>query len=386
MAVNREISMTLAKTLITRLNRETASALNTAAGLAESRAHYAVQTEHLLARLVEIPDGDFSCIIKQFGLDKTRLMAEISRQVEKCASGNMDRPSLGVQLVDLLSDAWNIASLEFGVAQIRSGVVLLAVLTSDRTATLARELRELGKIRIDDFRKKFDGIIALSRETAAAAIAAAPGTPGAAAGAPSPSGGKMPNLDQFTVNLTERARKGQLDPVLGRDHEIRQVVDILMRRRQNNPILTGEAGVGKTAVVEGFAIRIANGDVPPPLRNVDVHTLDLALLQADAGIKGEFENRLKGLIEEVKSSAKPIILFIDEAHTMIGAGGQAGQNDAANLLKPALARGELRTIAATTWSEYKKYFEKDPALARRFQVVKVEEPSEDVCQVMLRGV
>ena len=386
MAVNREISMTLAKTLITRLNRETASALNTAAGLAQSRAHYEVQTEHLLARLVEIPDGDFSCIIKQFALDKTRLMAEISRQVEKSASGNMDRPSLGVQLIDLLSDAWNIASLEFGVAQIRSGVVLLAVLTSDRTATLARELRELGKIRIDDFRKKFDGIIALSRETAAAATAAAPGTPGAAAGAPSPSGGKTPNLDQFTVNLTERARKGQLDPVLGRDHEIRQVVDILMRRRQNNPILTGEAGVGKTAVVEGFAIRIANGDVPPPLRNVDVHTLDLALLQAGAGIKGEFENRLKGLIEEVKSSAKAIILFIDEAHTMIGAGGQAGQNDAANLLKPALARGELRTIAATTWSEYKKYFEKDPALARRFQVVKVEEPTEDVCQVMLRGV
>src|SRR5438045_2276988 len=189
MAVNREISMTLAKTLITRLNRETASALNTAAGLAQSRAHYEVQTEHLLARLVEIPDGDFSCIIKQFGLDKTRLMAEISRQVEKCASGNMDRPSLGVQLVDLLSDAWNIASLEFGVAQIRSGMVLLAVLTSDRTATLARELRELGKIRIDDFRKKFDGIVALSRETAAA-VAAAPGTPGAAAGAPSPSGGK----------------------------------------------------------------------------------------------------------------------------------------------------------------------------------------------------
>src|SRR4029077_5132775 len=199
-------------------------------------------------------------------------------------------------------------------------------------------------------------------------------------------GGKTPNLDQFTINLTEKAKTGKIDPVLGRDFEIRQVVDILMRRRQNNPILTGEAGVGKTAVVEGFALRVADGDVPPPLRNVIVRTLDLALLQAGAGIKGEFENRLKGLIEEVKASPIPIILFIDEAHTMIGAGGQAGQGDAANLLKPALARGELRTIAATTWSEYKKYFEKDPALARRFQVVKVEEPVETQCMTMLRGI
>src|SRR5689334_19664964 len=181
------------------------------------------------------------------------------------------------------------------------------------------------------------------------------------------------------------ARAGKIDPVLGRDAEIRQVIDILMRRRQNNPILTGEAGVGKTAVVEGFALRIAHGDVPPPLKNVEVHTLDLALLQAGAGIKGEFENRLKGLIEEVKGSPTPIILFIDEAHTMIGAGGQAGQGDAANLLKPALARGEMRTIAATTWSEYKKYFEKDAALARRFQVVKVDEPSETQAIGMLRG-
>ncbi len=198
--------------------------------------------------------------------------------------------------------------------------------------------------------------------------------------------GKTPHLDQYTVNLTEKARQGKIDPVLARDQEIRQVVDILTRRRQNNPILTGEAGVGKTAVVEGFASRVAAGDVPPPLRNVAIHTLDLALLQAGAGVKGEFENRLKSLIEEVKSSPTPIILFIDEAHTMIGAGGPAGQGDAANLLKPALARGELRTIAATTWSEYKKYFEKDAALARRFQVVKVEEPSEEQCAVMLRGI
>ena len=214
-------------------------------------------------------------------------------------------------------------------------------------------------------------------------VGAAAGAPGA----PRPAGaGKTANLDQFTINLTENAKAGKIDPVLGRDLEIRQIIDILMRRRQNNPILTGEAGVGKTAVVEGFAMRVAKGDVPPPLRNVVVRTLDLALLQAGAGIKGEFENRLKGLIEEVKASPVPIILFIDEAHTMIGAGGQAGQNDAANLLKPALARGEMRTIAATTWSEYKKYFEKDAALARRFQVVKVEEPVEVQCSVMLRGI
>src|ERR1019366_2892970 len=205
-------------------------------------------------------------------------------------------------------------------------------------------------------------------------------------GAKRPGTGKTPFIDQYTVNLTENARQGKVDPVLARDSEIRQVVDILTRRRQNNPILVGEAGVGKTAIAEGFALRVAQGDVPAPLRNVALHALDLALLQAGAGVKGEFENRLKGLINEVKSSPTPIILFIDEAHTMIGAGGQAGQGDAANLLKPALARGELRTIAATTWSEYKKYFEKDPALARRFQVVKVEEPIETQCMTMLRGI
>src|SRR5437879_632761 len=197
--------------------------------------------------------------------------------------------------------------------------------------------------------------------------------------------GRQDALNRFAGDLTERAHQGGIDPVVGRDEEIRQIVDILMRRRQNNPILTGEAGVGKTAVVEGFALRVAHGDVPPPLRNVSVHSLDMALLQAGAGIKGEFENRLKGLVEEVKASPKPIILFIDEAHTMIGAGGQAGQNDAANILKPALARGELRTIAATTWSEYKKYFERDAALARRLQVVKVEEPVPDQAVAMMRG-
>jgi type VI secretion system protein VasG len=243
--------------------------------------------------------------------------------------------------------------------------------------------KEFGKIEPEALRKILPAILADSREATADAEATPASGRGAAGGAK--TGGKTQNLDQYTVNLTENARQGKVDTVLGRDFEIRQMVDILTRRRQNNPILTGEAGVGKTAVVEGFAQRIVQGDVPPSLRNVTVRTLDLALLQAGAGVKGEFENRLKGLVEEVKSSPTPIILFIDEAHTMIGAGGAAGQNDAANILKPALARGELRTIAATTWSEYKKYFEKDPALARRFQVVKVEEPTEAKCQVMLRG-
>ena len=284
----------------------------------------------------------------------------------------------------MLTEAWTIGSIDFSSGEIRTGFTVLALVTNDELSRLVREVsKELQKIEGEALRKDFLSIVERSEEEMAEPVGAAAGAPGA----PRPAGaGKTANLDQFTVNLTENAKAGKIDPVLGRDMEIRQIIDILMRRRQNNPILTGEAGVGKTAVVEGFATRVAKGDVPPPLRNVVVRTLDLALLQAGAGIKGEFENRLKGLIEEVKASPVPIILFIDEAHNMIGAGGQAGQNDAANLLKPALARGEMRTIAATTWSEYKKYFEKDAALARRFQVVKVEEPVELQCSVMLRGI
>ena len=264
----------------------------------------------------------------------------------------------------------------------RTGFTILALVSDEELSRLINDVsKEFHKINADALRKDLMGIVALSSETTTAAAPVGPGGDGA----PKPGGGKTPNLDQYTVDLTGNAKRGKIDPVLGRDAEIRQVIDILTRRRQNNPILTGEAGVGKTAVVEGFALRVVAGDVPPPLKNVQIRTLDLALLQAGAGVKGEFENRLKGLIEEVKASATPIILFIDEAHTMIGAGGQAGQGDAANLLKPALARGELRTIAATTWSEYKKYFEKDAALARRFQVVKVEEPSEPQCMIMMRG-
>ncbi|MGH7504953.1 MAG: type VI secretion system ATPase TssH, partial [Longimicrobiales bacterium] len=281
--------------------------------------------------------------------------------------------------------AWTLGSVEHDAQRIRTGHALMALAADEDLRRIAtRSSRELDRIPAEELRKEFANIVGESSEEASA-YASGGGAVGGEPGGVRP-GGKTPNLDQFTVDLTQKARDGLLDPVLGRDFEIRQLVDILTRRRQNNPILVGEAGVGKSAVVEGFAMRIASGDVPPPLKNVTLRTLDLALLQAGAGVKGEFENRLKGLIEEVKSSATPIILFIDEAHTMIGAGGAAGQGDAANLLKPALARGELRTVAATTWSEYKKYFEKDPALARRFQVVKVEEPSEELCMVMMRGI
>jgi type VI secretion system protein VasG len=356
--------------------------MEAAAGLCLSRTHYDIEIEHLLAKLLDASGTDVPIILKQFGLDKSRVTADLTRSLDRLKSGNARTPSISPTLLTALKEAWNIGSLNYAAGQVRSGFVLLAALNVDELHRLLQDTsREFEKIPVEALQKEFLTITQMSAETASPlADADATGAPAA------PRTGKTAHLDQYTVNLTESARNGKIDPVLGRDHEIRQIIDILMRRRQNNPILTGEAGVGKTAVVEGFALRVAQGDVPPPLKNVSVHSLDLALLQAGAGIKGEFENRLKGLIEEVKSSAKPIILFIDEAHTMIGAGGQAGQNDAANLLKPALARGELRTIAATTWSEYKKYFEKDAALARRFQVVKVEEPSEDQCSVMLRGI
>jgi len=372
------------RTLIGKVNGTVRGALEAAAGLCLARTHYDIEIEHYLLKLMDVPDGDFAAILKAFSVDKARLAAEINRGLDKLKSGNARTPAFSPSLINMIRESWVIGSLEFEAGEVRSGFTILALVTHEDLARIAREIgRELQKIEPETLRQEFGKIVAASREhtegRAAAGVAAG-------AGAPRAAGGKTANLDQFTIDLTANAKAGKIDPVLGRDFEIRQIVDILTRRRQNNPILTGEAGVGKTAVVEGFALRVVHGDVPPVLRNVTIRTLDLALLQAGAGIKGEFENRLKGLIEEVKNSPTPIILFIDEAHTMIGAGGQAGQGDAANLLKPALARGELRTIAATTWSEYKKYFEKDPALARRFQVVKVEEPTEENCRVMLRGV
>ena len=374
------------KSLIGKLNDSTRGALEAAAGLCLARTHYDIEVEHYLTKLLDSTDNDAAAIFKHFEIDTSRLSGELSRALDKLKSGNARTPAISPSLMRMLVEAWTIGSIDYNAGQVRTGFTILALATHDELSRLMRDSsREFQKIQVDALKKDFASIIGNSGEEVEASVAAATVTPGAPTAAPK-AGGKTPNLDQFTINLTEKAKTGKIDPVLGRDFEIRQVVDILMRRRQNNPILTGEAGVGKTAVVEGFALRVAQGDVPPPLRNVIVRTLDLALLQAGAGIKGEFENRLKGLIEEVKASPIPIILFIDEAHTMIGAGGQAGQGDAANLLKPALARGELRTIAATTWSEYKKYFEKDPALARRFQVVKVEEPIETQCMTMLRGI
>ena len=373
------------KSLIGKLNDSTRGAMEAAAGLCLARTHYDIEVEHFLLKLLDSSNNDAAAIFKHFELDTSRFSGELFRALDRLKSGNARTPALSPTLIKMMTEAWSVGSIDYGAGQVRTGFTILALATNGELMRLMRDVsREFQKIQADALSKDFFAIVASSSEETQSAAASFAG-----AGAPSTGarpGGKTPNLDQFTINLTEKAKTGKIDPVLGRDLEIRQVVDILMRRRQNNPILTGEAGVGKTAVVEGFAIRVADGDVPPPLRNVTIRTLDLALLQAGAGIKGEFENRLKGLIEEVKASPTPIILFIDEAHTMIGAGGQAGQGDAANLLKPALARGELRTIAATTWSEYKKYFEKDPALARRFQVVKVEEPIETQCMTMLRGI
>ncbi|MGA3018391.1 MAG: type VI secretion system ATPase TssH [Bryobacteraceae bacterium] len=374
------------KSLIEKLTPSARNALEAAAGLCVTRTHYDVEVEHYLMKLLDEGPGDFEKIRRRFGVDDSRLTADLTRSLDALKSGNARTPAFSPTIVKMLSAAWQVGSLEFGHEEIRTGATILALVSDPELARMTREIsKELSKIDAQALQTEFGAILAGSPEDMETAVAA-PGVGPAPAGGAARPDGKKSKLDQFTIDLTANARAGKVDPVLGRDREIRQVVDILMRRRQNNPILTGEAGVGKTAVVEGFALRVAAGDVPLPLQNVAIRSLDLALLQAGAGIKGEFENRLKGLIEEVKSSPTPIILFIDEAHTMIGAGGQEGQGDAANLLKPALARGELRTLAATTWSEYKKYFEKDAALARRFQVVKVEEPEELQCMVMLRGI
>jgi type VI secretion system protein VasG len=378
------------KALIDKLNDATRRAFESAAGLCVARTHYDIEIEHYLLKTLDDSDNDIAAILKHFGVDRSRLTKELERSLDSLKSGNARSPAFSPAVVKMLSEAWTVASIDFNAGNIRTGFTLLALLGHDELARIVKDIsKELQTINVDGLRSAFYDIVAKSRETQTSLAAAADGKEeraGGGDGAAPAAKGKTPHLDQYTVNLTANAKAGKIDPVLGRDQEIRQMIDILMRRRQNNPILTGEAGVGKTAVVEGFANRVVSGDVPPALIGVHIHSLDLALLQAGAGVKGEFENRLKGLINEVKSSTEKIILFIDEAHTMIGAGGQAGQGDAANLLKPALARGELRTIAATTWSEYKKYFEKDPALARRFQVVKVEEPTEEVACTMLRGI
>ena len=379
------------KTLITKLNASARMATQRAANLCLANGHYEVDLEHLFLALLEQTDNDLARVLRANRISATAIQSDLEREIQTFKNGNTRTPVFSQHLQQLFQQAWLLASLDAHVAQIRSGHLLLALLTEPDLAQLAQRGSPLfAKIRLEDLKHDFDKLTDGSSEAAEAGASGGAATEGDAQQAPADAlaagvPGKTPALDQFTTNLTQRAKDGALDPVIGRDTEIRQVIDILMRRRQNNPILTGEAGVGKTAVVEGLALRIAAQDVPESLRAVALHTLDMGLLQAGASVKGEFENRLKNVIAEVKKSPHPIVLFIDEAHTMIGAGGQAGQSDAANLLKPALARGELRTIAATTWGEYKKYFEKDAALARRFQVVKVEEPSETLAAAMLRG-
>jgi type VI secretion system protein VasG len=371
------------KSLIGKLNTTCRSALESAAGLCLSQTHYEVDIEHFLIKLLEIANTDMQKILRHFEINEARLVSDLTRTMEGFKTGNARTPALSPRIPSMIQEAWLVASVDFQAPSIRSGHILLALMSNDEMARmLSGSSESFKKISVESLREHLTDLTSESVEETGAAQ---PALAEDAAGRRIPAG-KAQALAQYTINLTERARKGEIDPVLGRDFEIRQMVDILIRRRQNNPILTGEAGVGKTAVVEGFALRIVEGDVPPPLKDVAIHTLDLGLLQAGAGIKGEFENRLKSVIDEVKASPVPIILFIDEAHTLIGAGGAAGSGDAANMLKPALARGELRTIAATTWSEYKKYFEKDAALARRFQVVKIEEPEEEKALMMMRAI
>lgn len=372
--------------LFGKLNPTAYKAIEGATVFCKLRGNPYVELQHWFAQILQLPDSDLHRIVKHYGLDPSLLAADLQASLDRLPRGASSVTDLSSFVEDAVERGWVYGSLMFGGTQVRSGFLIVGLL---KTPSLRNVLfgisKQFERIKIDDLTETFGALLAQSPEAAQPASDA--GAPGEASDAIAPAAmGKQEALKRFAVDLTERARKGELDPVAGRDEEIRQIVDILMRRRQNNPILTGEAGVGKTAVVEGFALRLARGDVPPQLKDVSLYVLDIGLLQAGASMKGEFENRLRQVIDEVQASAKPIILFIDEAHTLIGAGGAAGTGDAANLLKPALARGKLRTIAATTWAEYKKYFEKDPALTRRFQVVQIGEPSEEKAVLMLRGV
>ena len=368
--------MTLNK-LVEKLSSDCKQSLEAAVAICTSRSHFTVELEHWLLAMVEQELDDVRLIFGSFDISVDQVKQDLNQSLELFKTGSESSPSLSVHVTSLLRQSWLSTSIEFADQQIRSAYVVYTLTKDDALSSLVtRCSSQFNKIDPGQLLHAWPEIVAQSQERNHAANNTSTQVSGTS---------KTPNLDQFTVDLTAQACAGKIDPILGRDFEIRQMIDILTRRRQNNPILTGEAGVGKTAVVEGLALRIAQKDVPAVLQNVKIHSLDLALLQAGAGMKGEFENRLKSLINEVKNSVDPVILFIDEAHTMIGSGGQAGQNDAANLLKPALARGELRTIAATTWAEYKKFFEKDAALTRRFQVVKVEEPTPEKAVAMLRG-
>ncbi|OLS60860.1 type VI secretion system ATPase TssH [Pseudomonas putida] len=366
--------------LIACLNTDTRDALERAAQRCLQRGHHFVEIEHFLLELLEIQGGDLALLLPLFKVERDTLAEQINRALELFKGGNTRTPSLSAQTINLLKETVLQASIGGGQQHIRSGQLLLTLLEREELRSqLLNSAAALLAIPLDSLRSQFQELTRGSREQPAESAPVKRGK-GTAKGA------EDPLLEQYTQDLTADARAGRIDPIIGREGEIRQCIDILLRRRQNNPILVGAPGVGKTALVEGLALRIAAGDVPPALQDVCLRVLDLGLLQAGAGVKGEFEQRLKGVIDAVRSAPQPTIMFIDEAHTLIGAGGAEGGSDAANLLKPALARGELRTLAATTWQEYKKYFEKDPALARRFQLVQVEEPSEATCVQMLRGI
>ncbi|MGZ4960802.1 MAG: type VI secretion system ATPase TssH, partial [Methylomonas sp.] len=376
--------------LFGKLNRVCYKAIEGATVFCKLRGNPYVELVHWLNQLLQLQDSDLHRIIKHFGIDASRLAKDVTEALDRLPRGSTSVSDFSPHIEESVERGWVYGTLMFGESQVRSGYLIVGML---KTKSLRNELagisKEFDKIKPDTLSDELARIVGGSPEDGLAATDGfqAGVAPGEVSGAMAPAAmGKQEALKQFTVDLTEQARQGKMDPIVGRDEEIRQVIDILMRRRQNNPILTGEAGVGKTAVVEGFAQKIVAGDVPPSLKDVSLLTLDVGLLQAGASMKGEFENRLRQVIEEVQSSPKPIILFIDEAHTLVGAGGAAGTGDAANLLKPALARGTLRTVAATTWAEYKKHIEKDPALTRRFQVVQVLEPSEEKAIRMMRGV
>ncbi|SHH01295.1 type VI secretion system ATPase TssH [Marivita hallyeonensis] len=378
--------------LFGKLNKVGYQAIESATVFCKMRGNPYVEVIHWLAQLVQLDNSDIQKIIQHYDIDPAKLSADMTRALDALPRGASSISDLSSHLQDAMERAWVYGSLLYNSNQVRTGHLILGMLkTPELRSILFNISREFSKVGADDLSDNFDAVTDGSVEdrlspqdgsnTGGGAV------PGEASGAMAPGAmGKEEALRQFCTDLTEQARNGEIDPIVGRDEEIRQIVDVLMRRRQNNPILTGEAGVGKTAVVEGFALRIARGDVPPALREARLLVLDVGLLQAGASMKGEFENRLRQVIDEVQASTVPIIMFVDETHTLVGAGGAAGTGDAANLLKPALARGTLRTIGATTWAEYKKHIEKDPALTRRFQVVQVDEPDIPKAVMMMRGI
>jgi len=382
------------ETLFGKLNPIAYQSIEGATVFCKMRGNPYVELVHWVAQLVQVQGTDLEAIIRHYQLETSTLARDITTALDRLPRGSTSIVDFSEHIESAIKNGWLYGTLMFGQAQVRTGFLVIGMLQIKHLASALSSIsRQFDRIKVDDLAENFEQLCGATQEArlgaqdGSALAAGVGGEPGTESGAMAPAAmGKGEALKKFCVDMTARAREGGMDPVTGRDEEIRQIVDILMRRRQNNPILTGEAGVGKTAVVEGFAQRLAKGDVPPQLKEVSLLSLDLGLLQAGASMKGEFEQRLRQVIDEVQSSPKPIILFIDEVHTLVGAGGAAGTGDAANLLKPALARGNLRTIGATTWAEYKKYIEKDPALTRRFQVVQVGEPDEKKAVLMLRGV